>query len=247
MGTSAAAGGIALPDRRTLGQWFVVTDPNGREHVVQQTDLGPAKWTGRGIDITGRTANDWGYKPGNFPTNGRFSHRPATPDEIKSHTPAGAAKPADAATSTTPSSAPTTSLEGLPHVAGGSDDVFSKFVSEHPGNVGDEDSMVKRALRAGAGPISRALAPMEIRKMREENEERAKRISPGSGGTRGEAETNRALAMRKELEKPIHAPMHVEPPSQAARRSVSRRTMRQNREDEMRDARTHHTSDIGFA
>ena len=50
--------GIALPSRSTLGQWYNVTPPGGGiPYPLQQTDIGPAKWTGRGADIIDCTAS----------------------------------------------------------------------------------------------------------------------------------------------------------------------------------------------
>lgn len=83
-GTQTASGislnepGIALPSRKTLGQWFDVTAPNGKTMRVRQTDLGPAKWTGRGVDITASLADKFGYKPNNFPTDEGFRVTPAS-------------------------------------------------------------------------------------------------------------------------------------------------------------------------
>jgi hypothetical protein len=68
--------GIALPSRSTLGQHFMVTAPNGKTLDLTQVDLGPAKWTGRGIDINATAAKAFGYTTGNFPTNGTFSWKP---------------------------------------------------------------------------------------------------------------------------------------------------------------------------
>src|SRR5207245_303742 len=68
--------GIALPSRSTLGQWFKVTTPDGREFITQQTDVGPARRTGRGIDISAALADRMGYKPGTFPTGGKFTYAP---------------------------------------------------------------------------------------------------------------------------------------------------------------------------
>jgi peptidoglycan hydrolase-like protein with peptidoglycan-binding domain len=75
--------GFALPERATLGQWRDVTAPNGKTLKLQQTDLGPAKWTGRGIDIAAVAAERFGYSPSSFPNNGVFSWRPVsdTPPE----------------------------------------------------------------------------------------------------------------------------------------------------------------------
>jgi hypothetical protein len=69
--------GIALPSRKTLGKWFYVTAPNGMTLCLQQTDLGPAKWTGRKIDIAAVAAERFGYSPKNFPTDKPFKWRPA--------------------------------------------------------------------------------------------------------------------------------------------------------------------------
>src|SRR5262245_40572656 len=69
--------GIALPSRNTLGQWFNVTAPGGQTLRLQQTDIGPARWTGRGVDISAAAANQFGYTPKTFPTDARFSIEPA--------------------------------------------------------------------------------------------------------------------------------------------------------------------------
>ena len=75
LGVPDAQQGIALPSRHTLGMFFDVQGPDGRMHRVQQTDVGPAPWTGRGIDISAAAADKMGYAPENFPTNGRFAFR----------------------------------------------------------------------------------------------------------------------------------------------------------------------------
>lgn len=70
--------GIALPSQETLGDWFMVTAPNGKTLKLQQTDVGPADWTGRTIDIAAVAAEHFGYSPKNFPTDkGLFHWRPA--------------------------------------------------------------------------------------------------------------------------------------------------------------------------
>jgi hypothetical protein len=69
--------GIALPSRATLGQYFDVTGPDGKVHRLQQTDIGPARWTGKSIDISAAAADQMGYSPKNFPTGAKFSWRPA--------------------------------------------------------------------------------------------------------------------------------------------------------------------------
>lgn len=77
LGVADANQGIALPSRKTLGQWFDVTGPDGNVHRLQQTDIGPAGWTGKGIDISAAAAERMGFTPKNFPTGGHFSWRPA--------------------------------------------------------------------------------------------------------------------------------------------------------------------------
>lgn len=69
--------GIALPSRKTLGQWFLVTTPSGQTHRLQQTDIGPAGWTGRGVDISAAAAHKMGYTPKTFPTDASFTVAPA--------------------------------------------------------------------------------------------------------------------------------------------------------------------------
>lgn len=68
--------GIALPSRRTLGQYFNVTGPGGQTYRLQQTDVGPAPWTGRGVDISAAAAHSMGYTPKTFPTDARFTVEP---------------------------------------------------------------------------------------------------------------------------------------------------------------------------
>lgn len=55
--------GIALPSREHLGKMFNVTGPDGRTQQLRQIDVGPAKWTGRGIDFSGPAKNQLGYDP----------------------------------------------------------------------------------------------------------------------------------------------------------------------------------------
>jgi len=69
--------GIALPSRGTLGQWYNVTPPGGGlPFPMQQTDIGPAKWTGRGVDISAAAAHQMGYTPKNFPTDAAWKVEP---------------------------------------------------------------------------------------------------------------------------------------------------------------------------
>ena len=69
--------GIALPSRRTLGQWYNVTPPGETiPYPMQQTDTGPAPWTGRGVDISAAAAHQMGYTPQTFPTDAQFKIEP---------------------------------------------------------------------------------------------------------------------------------------------------------------------------
>ncbi len=82
LGVPDSQQGIALPERATLGDWFIVSAPNGWEGRAQQTDIGPGKQTGKGIDISAALAERMGYSPNTFPTGALFSWRPedaATP------------------------------------------------------------------------------------------------------------------------------------------------------------------------
>ena len=69
--------GIATPGRKDLGKWFNVTPPGGGiPYPMQKTDVGPAKWTGRGVDISAAGAHQMGYTPKNFPTDASFKIEP---------------------------------------------------------------------------------------------------------------------------------------------------------------------------
>jgi hypothetical protein len=72
-GLTTATPGIAVYNQATLGGYWKVTAPNGRTRVIQQTDIGPAPWTGRLIDFTYSALNLFGYSEGNFPTNATAS------------------------------------------------------------------------------------------------------------------------------------------------------------------------------
>jgi hypothetical protein len=61
--------GIAVYNRATLGGWWRVIFPNGRTLDLQQTDLGPAPWTGRNVDILYSALAGAGYTETNFPTD----------------------------------------------------------------------------------------------------------------------------------------------------------------------------------
>lgn len=69
-GAPTSVPGIAVYDQSTLKGYWKVTTPNGRTQIIQQTDIGPAPWTGRLIDFTYSALHLFGYTEGNFPTNG---------------------------------------------------------------------------------------------------------------------------------------------------------------------------------
>jgi hypothetical protein len=63
--------GIALPSRSGLGKMHEVTLPDGRTVQLPQIDVGPAKWTGRGIDFSKPAAAQLGFDP----TDKAFTYR----------------------------------------------------------------------------------------------------------------------------------------------------------------------------
>src|SRR6187200_1846288 len=77
LGVPDSQQGIALPTRRGLGKWFLVTPPGqSQPFPLQQTDTGPAPYTGRGVDISAAGAHQMGYTPKNFPTDANFKAEP---------------------------------------------------------------------------------------------------------------------------------------------------------------------------
>ena len=76
LGVPDAAQGVSFYNNETLGKWFEVEAPNGVRSIEQQTDIGPHPDTGRLIDISAAAAERFGYRPGNFPTDGIFKWRP---------------------------------------------------------------------------------------------------------------------------------------------------------------------------
>ncbi|HZD66044.1 MAG TPA: hypothetical protein VE152_08100 [Acidimicrobiales bacterium] len=60
--------GMATYYQSTLGGYWLVTAPNGRTVVLQQTDVGPAPWTGRAFDFTYSALPELGYTETDIPT-----------------------------------------------------------------------------------------------------------------------------------------------------------------------------------
>jgi hypothetical protein len=58
---------IALYENWSLDHWFQVTI-NGHTARLLHCDVGPAPWTGRRIDVTGRGDQALGFSPSAFPT-----------------------------------------------------------------------------------------------------------------------------------------------------------------------------------
>lgn len=79
--------GIAVYNRQTLGGWWRVVFPNGRSLVLQQTDLGPAPWTGKKVDVNYTAVRKAGYTEGSYPTGATVEYhylgkqRPAWADQ----------------------------------------------------------------------------------------------------------------------------------------------------------------------
>lgn len=72
LGGTTKEPGIAVYNHGTLGGFWRVTAPNGKTVVVKQTDIGPAPWTGRKIDVTYSALGKFGYGEHNFPTDSEF-------------------------------------------------------------------------------------------------------------------------------------------------------------------------------
>lgn len=97
-GKPVSAGGIAVYNEATLGGYWRVTFPNGHQAVLQQTDIGPAPWTGRLIDVSYASLSAAGYSESSFPTNG------AVRAEYLGKTPTAAASSLSATATSPPSS-----------------------------------------------------------------------------------------------------------------------------------------------
>jgi hypothetical protein len=83
--------GIAIYNEATLGGWWRVKFPNGKTADLQQTDIGPAPWTGRKVDVTYSALGSVGYTETDFPTNSTVTA-----------TYLGRVRPSSSTTSTTP-------------------------------------------------------------------------------------------------------------------------------------------------
>lgn len=67
--------GIAVYDTATLGGYWWVRFPNSRAAVLQQTDIGPAPWTGRVLDVLYSALPYIGYTEQSFPTDSQVTAR----------------------------------------------------------------------------------------------------------------------------------------------------------------------------
>lgn len=74
-GISVTHPGIAVYNSTTEGGWWWVRFPNGRTAILQQTDFGPAPWTGRVLDVLYSALPAIGYTEQNFPTDAHITAR----------------------------------------------------------------------------------------------------------------------------------------------------------------------------
>lgn len=89
LGITTATPGIAVYDKSTLGGYWLVTFPNGRSVVYQQTDLGPAPWTKRVVDVTYSGLSAAGYTENTFPTDSEVTALYLGKDKQAAETKAG--------------------------------------------------------------------------------------------------------------------------------------------------------------
>jgi hypothetical protein len=64
--------GVAVYNTATLNGYWRIHFPNGRTAVLQQTDIGPAPWTGRVLDVLYSALPYIGYTEQNFPTGAQI-------------------------------------------------------------------------------------------------------------------------------------------------------------------------------
>lgn len=107
-GASTSEPGIAIYNRATLGGYWKVTANNGKTAVLKQTDLGPAPFTGRAIDVTYSALGKFGYNEGNFPTDSTFKA------VYLGHNPGAAVKEAPSIPQPTATAQTTVKLPGAP-------------------------------------------------------------------------------------------------------------------------------------
>ena len=92
LGVPDNAQGVSFYRGATLGHWYEIEYPNGKRSIEQQTDIGPAPWTGKKIDISAVAAERAGYSPYNFPTGAIIKWRSVeTPTVVASMDPRKAA------------------------------------------------------------------------------------------------------------------------------------------------------------
>jgi hypothetical protein len=72
-GQPTSTPGIAVYDTATLGGYWQIQLPNHHLAVLPQTDIGPAPWTGRMLDVTYSALPDLGYDTQSFPTDATIS------------------------------------------------------------------------------------------------------------------------------------------------------------------------------
>lgn len=60
--------GIAVMNQATLGGWWRIKLWDGRSITIRQTDIGPARWTGKALDFNYTAVKQLGYTEGSFPT-----------------------------------------------------------------------------------------------------------------------------------------------------------------------------------
>lgn len=65
--------GIAVYNTATLNGYWRVHFPNGKTAVLQQTDIGPAPWTGRVLDVLYSALPYIGYSEQDFPTGAQIT------------------------------------------------------------------------------------------------------------------------------------------------------------------------------